>query len=219
MGGAGRSLSFAMAVAGAAVPGHADTGGLKFDSVFSARGEPASLHYRVAFRSAGVVRRMEVWRDGDRRVRRDTGQTLTTFAFHTPGEAGYRLLMLDRVKRINTRIDRTSLYRIGAFTDWYDLTHGLRHPRGDYRLVKAAAPPGAPGALRPCAWYDLVEGARRTHVCWDAADRLPLLIAASDGRLVWRVDALDRKAIPSSRFAIDDRGYVHNDADQDIEAD
>ena len=58
---------------------------------------------------------------------------------------------------------------------------------------------------------------RRTHICWDAADRLPLVIAAADWQVLWRVDVLDRNAVPSSRFAIDDQGYVRNDADQDIE--
>lgn len=206
-----------MVLVGAATPALADAAGLKFDDVFSAHGDPASLHYRVAFRSAGTVHRMEVWRDGDRRVRRDTDQAITTFAFHTPGDAGYRLSILDRTKHIHTRVDRTNLYRIGAFTDWFDLTHGLRHPRGAYRLVAAVVPRAVPGALRPCTWYDLSEGMRRTHICWDAADRLPLVIAAADWQVLWRVDVLDRNAVPSSRFAIDDQGYVRNDADQDIE--
>ena len=217
---AGGALRLAMVlVAATAASGAAGAAGLTFGDVFSARGEPASLHYRLASRSAGVGPRMEVWRDGDRRIRRDTDAAVTTFAFHRPGDAGYRLSVLDRAKRIHTRIDRTNLYRIGEFADWFDLAHGLRHPRGAYRLARAAAPAGAPGPLRPCTWYGLAEGRRETRICWDAVDRLPLLIASGDGRLVWRVVALDRRPVPASRFAIDDRGYVRNDADQDIASD
>lgn len=214
-----RCAAIALLLALGAAPGGAAAGSLKFDDVFNARGEPASLHYRVAFRSAGAVHGMEVWRDGERRVRRSTDRAITTFAFHRAGDAGYRLSILDRTRRIHTRIDRTNLYRIGQFADWFDLTHGLSHPKGDYRLARGSAPPAAPAALRPCAWYDLTEGTRATHICWDAADRLPLLIAASDGQLLWRVDALDRRQISPSRFAINDRGYVRNDADRDIERD
>lgn len=206
----------AAAIAAAGVAGHADAAGLRFQDVFSAHGEPASLHYRVAFRSRGTVHQMEVWRDGDRRLRRNTDQAITSFAFHPPGDAGYRLSILDRQKRIHTSIDRTNLYRIGEFSDWFDLSHGLRHPRGEYVLARSAPPAHGPAAIRPCAWYDLTEGARTTRICWDAADRIPLLIAAADGQPLWRVDAVDRKPIPASLFVIDDQGYIRNDANLDI---
>ena len=196
--------------------GPAAASSLRFQDVFSARGEPASLHYRVAFRTRGAAHRMEVWRDGDRRLRRNTDQAITSFAFHPPGNAGYTLSILDRRKHIHTRIDRTNLYRIGEFSDWFDLAHGLRHPRGDYALARSARPGSGPTAIRPCAWYDLTEGARTTRICWDSPDRLPLLIETADGRPLWRVEAIDRKPIPASRFAIDDQGYIRNDADSDI---
>lgn len=212
-------IALAATLAAAALAGPAEAKSLRFQDVFSAYGEPASLHYRVAFRSGGAVHRMDVWRDGDRRLRRDTDRAITSFAFHPPGDSGYTLSILDRQKRIHTSIGRTNLYRIGAFTDWFDLAHGLRHPRGDYVLAKSARPFSGAAAIRPCTWYDLTEGARTTRICWDMADRIPLLIAAADGQPLWRVEAIDRKPIPGSRFVIDDKGYIRTDADEDIASD
>lgn len=191
---------------------------LDFDSVFSAKDEPAFLHYRVMFVSKGAVRRMELWRDHDRLLRRDTDAAITTFAVHTPGDPAYQMIVLDRDRRISTRISRTNLYRIGAFTDWFDLTHGLRHPRATYTLNTGTAPAPMPRTPAPCAWYDLAQGTHVTHICWDASARVPALIV-SGGHLVWRVVSLDRTPVAPSVFVVNDKGYVHDDADRDIDKD
>ncbi|HTN51069.1 MAG TPA: hypothetical protein VML50_01595 [Anaeromyxobacter sp.] len=193
---------------------------LAFDQAFSTRGEPAALHYAVVFTSPrGEEHRLEVWREGDRQVRRRTDEALETYAFRAPADPEFHLSILDRKRRIHTRIDRTNLYRIGSFTDWFDLAHGLRHPLGAYRLARAPAPEGAPPAVEGCRWYDLAQGGRTTHVCWSPRSRIPLLIQAEDGRLSWRVTAVDRGPIPPSTFEIHDEGYVRNDANADVERD
>jgi hypothetical protein len=191
-----------------------------FDRVFSAAGEPATLRYTALFVANGTVHRMQVWRDHDRHIKRLTDDTIATYATRQPNGPGYRLTVLDLKRRISTVIDRTNLYRIGAFTDWYDLGHGLRHPKGTYRIVPAAAAPaGMPRIGRACRWYDLIEGTRTTHVCWDAAVKLPLLIAPAGGAPVWRVVSIDQAPIPASTFVANDRGFIRNDANRDIEAD
>lgn len=191
---------------------------LDFDTVFSATGEPAFLHYGVMFVSKGAVHRMEVWRDHDRLLRRTTDAAITTFAVHRSGDPAYQMIVLDRTRRISTRISRDNLYRIGAFTDWFDLTHGLRHPRIAYALTAGTAPAPMPRVPAPCMWYDLAQGGRVTHICWDAQARIPELIV-SGGHLVWRVLSEERKPIAPSVFTVDDKGYVHDDADRDIEKD
>jgi len=98
---------------------------------------------------------------------------------------------LDLKKHIHTRIDRTNLYRIGNFTDWFDLAHGLKHPKGEYRLEKASTPAKAPEPLSPCQWYDLIQSDRATHICWSARYRLPMLIVTSEGQTAWRISAVD----------------------------
>jgi len=192
---------------------------LSFDRTFSAAGEPAFLHYQVLFASNGSVHRMELWRDHDRHIKRVTDTALVTYATRKGKDAGYTLKVLDLKRRISTVIERTNLYRIGAFTDWYDLGHGLRHPKGAYRLVAAKAPAGMPSIGRACRWYDLVEGPRTTHVCWDETLRLPLLIAPASGPPIWRVTSVDQRATPAATFVADDRGFIKNDANRDIEAD
>ena len=203
----------------AAVPLAAHGGGLTFEQAFSDRGEPGALHYVVALDSRGAEHRLEVWRDGDRRLKRRTDEAVEIYAFREARGPEFRLSILDRKRRIHTRIDRTNLYRIGSFTDWFDLAHGLKHPRGSYRLVQARAPGGAPKSVEPCRWYELVQEARTAHVCWSELSRIPLVIQTQDGRVSWRVTALDRRPIPASAFEIDDEGFVRNDAGADIEGD
>ena len=206
-------------LAAVAVPLLASGGGLTFEQAFDATGEPTALHFQAAFRAHGGEHRLEVWRDGDRRVKRRTDETIETYAFHRPGDAEYELSVLDLRKRIHTRVDRTNLFRIGSFTEWFDLTHGLRHPRGPYRVVSARAPRGTPGPVEACRWYDLTQADRTTHVCWSVAERIPMLIVADGGETVWKVTRVDRGPIAPGTFEIHDEGFVRNDANEDIAGD
>jgi hypothetical protein len=206
-----------LALLAASAPGA--TASLDFNRVFAAKGEPRNLSYAVAYRSGGVVHRLQIWRQGDRRIVRTTDDVLTSFATRDRDAAGYELTLLDSRRRIRTDIDRTALYRIGSFTDWYDLGHGLRHPKGRYQLTALKAPPT--GALQPiaaCRWYALTQERSTAAICWSEASRLPLVIAAQ-GRTVWRVLSVAQSAIPAERFVIHDRGYVRNDANRDIDHD
>ncbi|MGI4732526.1 MAG: hypothetical protein ACRYFW_12380 [Janthinobacterium lividum] len=219
----GRAAALACAAVTAAVAVAGATGaapGADFDTVFSAAGEPAYLHAEVRFVDRGTAHRMALWRDHERRVLHVTDARITTLATRTRG-AGYDLVVLDHVRRTSTRISRDNLYRIGDFTDWFDMGHGLRHPRGPYALAPTAGPVPAtlPATPAPCRWYDLSQAAGVAHVCWDGRDRLPLLIATAAWVPMWRVVAIDRSAIPAGRFVLDDRGYVRNDADRDVEGD
>jgi hypothetical protein len=190
-----------------------------FEEVFSAKGEPAALHYEATFAARDGEHRLEVWRDGDRRLKRRTDESVETYVSKNPGDAEFRMSILDSRKRIHTVIDRTNLYRIGNFTDWFDLAHGLKHPKGEYRVAKAAAPAGAPNPVETCKWYDLTQENRSTLVCWSQSARLPLLMVSQEGKVVWRVTALDRKPLAAGTFEIHDEGYVRNNANQDIETD
>ena len=192
---------------------------LDFDHVFSTRGEPAATHFEATYLAGGAEHHVEVWRDGERRIRRRTDDKAESFALRTPGSPDYRLSVLDLGKKIRTDIDRDNLYRIGQFTDWFDLGHGLHHPKGGYRLVPAASPHEAARAIGACDWVALVQGTQTTHVCWSTTAKLPLLIQAADGRTVWRVTHVDHKTIPDKVFAIQDAGFIRNDANADIERD
>lgn len=189
-----------------------------FEEVFSTRGEPRTLHYQALFSVQGSEHRLEVWRDGDK-LKRSTDKVIDTYVFRQHGSAEYQMSVLDRKKKIHTRIGRTNLYRIGNLTDWFDLAHGLKHPVGAYKVAKAQAPDGAPKDATGCQWYDLTQNDRTTHICWGMKDRLPMVIQAKNGEVVWKLTSVDTKPIPAKTFEIHDEGYIRNDANEDIEGD
>lgn len=192
---------------------------LVFEQVFSPAGQPATLHYRAVFKSRGTYHRLEVWRDGDLRVKRVTDQRLITYAVQRPGNNNFELQMLDIKKRISTHIDRTTLYRLGNITDWFDLTHGLRYPKGPYRLVRSAMPSGEITPVAKCNWYTLTQNGVATRLCWSRAEHLPLIILAADGSPAWRVTAVDHDSSPIGTFVVADRGFVRVDAVKDADRD
>lgn len=215
----GLGLRLATFCVATAVSLNAQAGGLRFEQVFNEKGEPRTLHYRAEFSSRGARHQVEVWRDGERRMKRRTDDAIEVYAFRKQGDEEFHLSILDMKKRIHTRIDRTNLYRIGNFTDWFDLAHGLKHPKGEYRLDRVHAPDGAPQAIGSCQWFDLDQDNRTAHICWSAQSRIPLVIQAQDGEAVWRVTAMDWKPIPAKTFQVHDAGFIRNDANQDIESD
>ena len=188
-----------------------------FDQAFRA-GERGALHFEATYLARGREHHLESWRDGATRLKRVTDGDVETYVAHRPGDAEFSMTLLDKRRKLSTRIDRSNLYRIGSFTDWFDLAHGLRHPKGDYSLSRAAAPAGAPAAAHPCTWYALTQNGHASQVCWSAQHSLPMLVVAGD-QVVWRVTKLDAHRIAPGTFLVDDRGYVRNDANLDIERD
>lgn len=191
-----------------------------FDRTFSSDGEPATIHYRVSYAGRDGSHELEVWRDGTSRLRRKTDDALDAYVVRDARETGeYQMIVVDYRKKITTRIDRNNLIRLGHFSDWFDLAHGLRHPIGEYQLSPSEAPKGVPAALGACRWYALAQKGDTHRICWSERDRLPLMIWSEHAGLVWRVTQIDRKAIPRDTFTTHDAGFVRNDANEDIEGD
>lgn len=192
---------------------------VSFDQAFNTKGEPIAMHFHAVFIANGVEHRLEVWRDGDRRIKRNTDDVIETYASRKPGEAEFEMTILDKKRRINTVIERANLYRIGNFTDWFDLGHGLRHPKGQYQITMATASESAPKPIQACKWFVLTQDNRDTKICWNAQNRLPLLIQTHDGHIVWRIESLDTSSVPAKTFEVRDEGYIRHDANEDIERD
>lgn len=192
---------------------------LNFETAFAASAAPRTSHAVVLYRAADGQHRLELWREGETRLRRDTDGRLTTIAVHRAGDPAYRLDLFDHARRIHTVVDRDSLYRVGRFTDWQDLAHGLRHPVGRYSVREVSAVRSAPASAAPCRWIELATPKRRSLICWSAAETLPMLILGPDGRPVWRVAALDHRPIPPGIFRPSARGYVLNNAREEISGD
>ena len=192
---------------------------LKFEQVFGEVGEPKTLHFRADYVSRGAAHKLEVWRDGTERLVRRTDDAIEIHADRVAGSPAYRMIVLDLQRKIETRVARDDMYRIGNFTEWFDLAHGLRYPKGSYRLTATAAPEHGPTTIGACRWYLLEQGASMTRVCWSPREHLPLLLMDDRGSVLWQVSEISHAAQPESVFLVRDEGFVRNDASQDISGD
>lgn len=192
---------------------------LRFDTVFTTAGEPADVHFRAVYASRDGQHVVDIWRDGDRRIKRVTDGLFETYAVRAPRSPDFDLMVLDRRRKISTRIDRTNLYRLGNFANWFDLGHGLRQPKSAYTIVNGAAPANASRLVEPCRWFDLKEVNRVTHICWSRASRLPISIVGTNGVTLWRVTAIETGPIDPAMFAVSDAGFIKVDASRDVSGD
>jgi hypothetical protein len=192
---------------------------LDFDKTFNTKGEAPQLAYRASYLVDGKQHQVEIWRDRDQRLRRRTDDTLETHIFKSPKQTEWHMVVLDLTRKIRTDIDRTNLYRIGHFTDWFSMSHALARPTGPYQLTQLKNAPDGEKPLSPCRWYALKRGGATSHICWSAQWRLPLLITDASGATQWRVTSTNRQALAATAFDLNDAGYVHNDANADIKTD
>ena len=211
------SVAWAVALA-AAAPAWAGVR-LDFDVTFRGAKQPAQAHYVAMYRLADGEHRLEVWRDSDVRLKRHTDAGIETVVTKPAGDAEWAMVVLDLKRRIRTDVGRTNLMRIGHFTDWLALSRLLARPVGAYELT--AIGHGAPRIETPgpCRWYRLAQGSRASRICWSEAQQLPFVITDDKVVVQWRVTAFDSRPLPPGTFAIDDRGFVRNDANRDILAD
>lgn len=192
--------------------------GLRFEQAFA--DTPASLHYRAEYSARGASHGLEAWLDRGTRLKRVTDTRSETYAVRAnASEPEYRMTVLDLDRKIATRVDRTNLLRLGQFTDWYELAHALRHPRGAYQLAHASAPARVPRPVASCDWYRLTQQGHSNAICWSREAALPLLIVDARGQVTWRVTSLERGHVADAVFVVHDRDFVHNDANEDIERD
>lgn len=216
----GAAAILAAFAASAGVPLARADGSLDFDRTFNDQGEPQTLHYVAAYRLADGEHRVEAWRDRGVHLKRRTDDTIETYVDRSPEDTEWSMAVLDLKHRIRTDVDRTSLYRIGHFSDWFSMAHALSRPVGPYRLAELAGgeAPGLP-TVAPCRWFALSQGARTTRICWNATQRVPMLIVDESNTRLWEINHVDTGPLPGATFVIDDRGFVRNDAHADIMGD
>lgn len=205
-------------VAQAAVAGRP---AITFESIFQSGEEPAALFYRATFTGNDGDHTLQVWRDRQVRLRRKTDEAVDTYVMRDAADPlEYQMTVVDYRKRITTRIDRNNLIRLGHFSDWFDLAHGLRHPVGAYRLAPTTAPVGSPAPASACRWYALTQGDDTHRICWSAREHLPMVIWSDrTASAVWRVASVEHRPIGDDVFALHDAGFVRNDANADIDRD
>ena len=191
----------------------------KFEQIFNTKGEPKSLYYQATFTNQKGEHQLEAWRQGQRFLKKRTDDEIETYVSHAEGDIEFKMSILDLKKKIHTRIDRTNLARIGNFTDWFDLTHVIKTPRGEYQLNAAKAPINEPKPLETCTWYDLTAEGKTSHICWSSKQHVPMLIVNLQNKVIWKITKINQTPILNSVFTIHDEGFIKNDANQDIEND
>jgi hypothetical protein len=207
----------------AAVTVRAADAGSEWEAAFPTRSAPQQVYFRAGYRDDfGRTHQLEAWREGDVRLRRRTDAAIDLYVDKSPsGEYVYRLV--DRYRAIVIHAERTTLYRIGIFSDWTGLAHVLNIPRGDYRI--AEAPRQSPASLRgECVWKRLertMSSASASEVCWSSRWGLPLEIGTADGSDGWQSQFLVQEVrtfVPEPEiFSLAPEGLLEIDADPDAD--
>lgn len=218
LSGPARAAFFCCALLGGAASSTAAARSLDFEQVFAAVNEPATLRFKAVYEDARGKHMLEVSREGQHRLRRHTDNVLDVLAVRQ-GDEELQLTVLDHARRIRTDVSRTSLYRVGEFTDWYALAHGIRKPAGAYALTRLTRAPMGEAPVLACRWYALVSEGKASNVCWSEAYRLPMVITDATGHARWKVTAVDTRPLPPSAFQLDDHDYIRVHADEDIRGD
>jgi hypothetical protein len=176
-----------------------------------------SIYFEARYIDAsGIEHRQEVWREGARRLRRMTdGRLDLKVERGTDGEYQYRLA--DRDRHIMILADRTSLYRVGIFSDWEGLAHGLSEPRGRYELTTSDGALERIG-IAPCVWTMMTmktDSQSTSRICWSSDWGVPISIQIKRGNdWVTQFEITEVRTFEpaDATFQIDGIGYVEIDA-------
>jgi hypothetical protein len=191
---------------------------LKFEDVFLKGNEPNNIHFKVDLVSNGN-HEIEVWRSGQNKIKRITDKQIETYAIKKNNDDDFYLSILDLKRKIHTQINRTNLIRIGNFSDWFDLGHGIKHPLGDYQLTKTQSNPRISTAVEDCQWYELKQGNQFNKICWSTKAHLPFIIASGENQILWKITNWDTRLVEDKFFVIHDEGFIRNNANEDIDHD
>ncbi|GAC1341064.1 MAG: hypothetical protein NVSMB26_29200 [Beijerinckiaceae bacterium] len=209
-----------LAVAALATIGSAAAGASSTDwntALPTAAAEQRNLYFEARYRDAsGVEHRQQVWREGSKRLRRRTDDRLD-LAVEKDADGEYQYRLADRAKNMLILADRTSLYRVGIFSDWRGLAHVLSEPRAPHEVVAERGDVEQTGA-GPCSWVELTVQSPSpaiSRVCWSREWGVPLSIQAKqDGAWITQFAIEEVRTFEPSdaTFQIEQAGFVEIDA-------
>lgn len=192
---------------------------LNWDDALSLKSAPRRVHFRARFQD-GEHRshELEVWREGDARIRRQTDGKLNLLAVRERGDVVLKMFDLER--KVLVDLGKNLDGRPGAFADWDGLSQVLVRPRASYQLVPAARPLHR-GRTGRCSWYRVEQpGSAPQEICWSTRWAMPLLVeeVASNGERVatFAVLKAEERADPSAfvlRAAAFARGQFEGEED------
>jgi hypothetical protein len=208
----GLVLAAALLAVGGAAPGAEDVRA-QWESAFPIRAAPERVYFRARYLDLlARTHELQAWREGDVRLRRKTDDAIDLYV-EKSASGEYEFQLVDHIRRTITRARLTTLYQIGAFSDWLGLAHVLRMPRAAYSL---APPPSGLPARADCRWARLEIPApvpSTSEICWSAQWGLPLVIETRGDRR-FSVDEVRSFEPGSETFTAPARGFVRVDADQ-----
>lgn len=194
-----------------------------WETAFSTRTSPKAIHFRASYADgAGKAHALEVWREGDERLRRDTDGKMSLYVKKRAG-GEYEYEVIDRENKTRVEVSRTNLYRIGVFSDWPSLATNLTKPPGAVTLTV-----GKRGTLRTkigdCRWIRVeAPPAPAREICWSSALALPLAIERDLGEARFAreltVDEVSTRIPDGSVFQAPRDGFFEVDANRDIRGD
>jgi hypothetical protein len=155
-----------------------------WEASFPVTAAPTHVYFRARYTDGrGESHELQVWRDGDRRVRRRTDDAIDLYADKdNAGNLDYRIV--DHSRNVIFHADRLALYRVGRFPNWRGLAHVLDVPIGSY-TVTALPQPSQSTEFGDCKWFGLQVDQPKTssNVCWSQTWGIPLMInVVRDGK-------------------------------------
>lgn len=125
-----------------------------WQATFPIAAAPAHVHFHARYLDErGAPHTLQVWRDGEQRLRRKSDAAIDLYAEQKAGSE-IEFHIVDHSRGIVVRANRAALYRVGHFSGWLGLAHVLDVPHGAYMVRALAAPPEMKSG-GPCHWYRL----------------------------------------------------------------
>jgi len=195
---------------------------VEWDKAFPTRSAPENVYFRARYSDhGGNNHQLQVWRQADVRLRRTTDNAIDLYV-EKDAHGDYAYEVVDHARQVIINADRTTLYRIGTYSDWLGLAHVLNTPRGGYRIEQSAnAPNVTPNG--ECRWYRLdteLPSSHANEICWSERWGLPLEIRVRTDADAWvtrftieEVRAFD----PDPNIFKAENGFLHIDATPDEE--
>jgi hypothetical protein len=187
-----------------------------WEASFPVAGAPTRVYFRAHYTDGrGESHELQVWRNGDREVRRRTDAAIDLYADKdNAGNLDYRIV--DHTRNVVIHADRLALYRVGRFPNWRGLAHVLDIPIGSYMITALPQPPQST-QFGECKWIRLQVDQLKapSNVCWSQAWGIPLMInGVPDGKekIEFSIEEV-REFQPNEDtiFIIDDKNLVEVD--------
>ncbi|MBM7118662.1 hypothetical protein [Archangium primigenium] len=187
-------LGVGLCAASALAAAPESAGGLSWEKTFGPPATKPDLQVKARTEDpSGGTHTLELWRDGERWLRRRTDGLLEVWV-EDQGPAGAPAHAVTVVDRRSGTVRRVSVERsakLGPAFTWWPLAHLLPLPGPRYTLRRLKAPALRVGSAR-CDWYVfLPEGQPEQRICWSREYALALRHEEKRGAGWWTRLAVD----------------------------